>query len=272
MTSHLANFMNLTLSQINVYPVKSCRGLSLSESKIGLTGFLHDREWLVVNQSGQFVTQRQIPKMALIKPIILPSGVKLEAPGLKPIEVPIIEGVSGRVEIWESVCQAVDQGPAISHWLSQFLGQESHLVRMAPDFKRKVKEKYQVTGEEVVDFADGFPFLLISQSSLDDLNSKLKNPVPMNRFRPNLVVEGGNPFQEDGWKKVKVGGVLFRVAKPCARCEITTVDQDTGEKGIEPLETLGLYRTAAKGVMFGQNLIAESLGTVKVGDPVEVVE
>jgi uncharacterized protein YcbX len=143
---------------------------------------------------------------------------------------------------------------------------------MAPDFKRKVKEKYQVTGEEVVDFADGFPFLLISQSSLDDLNSKLKNPVPMNRFRPNLVVEGGNPFQEDGWKKVKVGGVLFRVAKPCARCEITTVDQDTGEKGIEPLETLGLYRTAAKGVMFGQNLIAESLGTVKVGDPVEVVE
>lgn len=264
--------MNLTLSQINVYPVKSCKGLSLSESEIEQAGFLHDREWMVVNQFGQFVTQRQIPKMALIRPTILLNGVKLEAPGQDPIEVPILEGASGKVEIWESVCQAVDQGEPVSQWLSQFLGQKSHLVRMASDFKRKVKEKYQVTGEEVVEFADGFPFLLISQASLDDLNAKLKNPVPMNRFRPNLVVAGGSAFQEDGWKKIKIGKVLFRVAKSCARCEITTVDQETGEKGMEPLETLGLYRTAAKGVMFGQNLIAGSRGIVRVGDPVEVVE
>ena len=143
---------------------------------------------------------------------------------------------------------------------------------MSPDFKRAVQEKYKVKGDEIVGFADGFPFLLISEESLNELNSRLSEKLPMNRFRPNIVVSGGNSFQEDSWKKIKIGEVVFRVAKPCARCEITTVNQLTAEKGNEPLETLGVYRTKPKGIMFGQNLIQENNGTIHVGDVVEVLE
>ena len=174
--------------------------------------------------------------------------------------------------MWGNACVGVDQGEAISKWLTEYIGKECHLIIMSPDFKRSVQEKYKTKGDEIVGFADGFPFLLISEESLNELNSKLEEKIPMNRFRPNIVISGGTSFQEDTWKKIKIGDVVFRFAKPCARCEITTIDQATGEKGIEPLETLGSYRTKPKGIMFGQNLIQENTGTIHVDDVVTVIE
>jgi len=264
---------NLKISQINVYPVKSCAPLSPSVLDVLETGFEHDREWMVVDENNNFVTQRQYPKLALIKAVPKAGDIHLEAPNMPSIDVPILEqGRKINTEVWGNPCIAIDQGELVSKWLSDFVGKKFYLVRMAPDFKRGVKSKYQSERKEVVGFADAFPFLLISEESLNDLNSRLIEKVPMNRFRPNIVVSGGRAFQEDTWKKIKIGDIIFRVVKPCDRCEVTTVDQSTGEKGIEPLETLGKYRTRPKGIMFGQNLLHEGLGTIRVGDVVEILE
>lgn len=269
----MSESQKLAVSELHVYPVKSCAGWTLDRAEAVATGFAHDREWMVADSEGGFITQRQYPKMALIRPSLSPEGLTLEAPGLPKIVVPIIEdGARVPVIVWESPCTAVDQGKAVSEWLSGYLGKECRLVRMAPEFQRGVKEKYRKSGKEVVGFADSMPFLLTSQASLDDLNSKLADKLPMDRFRPNIVVSGGAAFQEDAWKKIRIGSVVFRVSKACVRCEITTVDQRTGEKGGEPLETLGKYRTGPKGVMFGQNLIHENIGALQVDDIVEVIE
>jgi uncharacterized protein YcbX len=264
---------NLKVSQINFYPVKSCAGLSPLSCKVVDTGFEHDREWMIVDEIGNFITQRQYSKLALVKTTLIENGVRLEAPDMTVIDVPIIlEGVRIETEVWGNKCVGIDQGQAISNWLSKFIGKNCKLIRMAPDFKRSIKEKYKIKGDEITGFADAFSFLLISEESLNDLNSKLNEKLPMNRFRPNIVISGGIPYQEDSWKKIKIGEMIFHIVKPCARCEITTVNQSTGEKGNEPLETLGTYRTKPKGVMFGQNLVHEGTGTIKVGDIVEVLE
>ncbi|HXH26353.1 MAG TPA: MOSC N-terminal beta barrel domain-containing protein [Candidatus Acidoferrum sp.] len=265
--------MKLTVSEINVYPVKSLAGWRLGSAKVTGTGFARDREWMVVDQQGGFITQRQYPKMALIKPELSDNTLTLSAEEAGSVMAPIVEaGTEIAVRVWESDCMAIDQGDQAATWLSNYLGKPCRLVRMAPDFTRHIKEKYQLHGDESVGFADALPFLLVSEASLDDLNSKLAEPVPMNRFRPNIVVAGGNAFQEDTWKRIKIGEVIFRVVKPCARCETTTINQATGEKGIEPLETLGTYRTGPKGVMFGQNMVQENTGVVRVGDVIEVLE
>jgi uncharacterized protein YcbX len=263
----------LKVSQINIYPVKSCAGLSLQSALVVDTGFEYDRQWMVVDSEGKFVTQRQYAKMSLIKTTLIDNGVHFEAPGMQAIDVQIVfEGKKIETDVWGNACVGIDQGEVISKWLTEYIGKECHLIIMSPDFKRGVSEKYKVSGNEAVGFADGFPFLLISEESLNELNSKLKDKLQMNRFRPNIVISGGTSFQEDTWKKIKIGDVVFRFAKPCARCEITTIDQATGEKGIEPLETLGSYRTKPKGIMFGQNLIQENTGTIHVGDVVTVIE
>lgn len=265
--------MTLSVAQVCVYAVKSCGGWSLASASITGTGFEHDREWVVIENDGYFITQRQYPKMAIIKPELSNNVLTLSVTGIGSVSAPIINsGKRITVTIWENTCDAIDQGDEASAWLSAFLGKSVRLARMAPDFQRKLKEKYQKTGAESVGFADSMPFLLTSVASLDDLNAKLSEKLPMNRFRPNIVVSGGAAFQEDRWKRIKIGDVVFRFAKPCARCEITTVNQDTGEKGAEPLETLGRYRTGPKGIMFGQNLIHEGTGIIKVGDTVEVLE
>jgi uncharacterized protein YcbX len=137
---------------------------------------------------------------------------------------------------------------------------------------RKISQSQQITGEELVGFADGYPFLLTSQASLDDLNSRLPKPLPITRFRPNLVIAGGEAFQEDSWRKIKIGEVVFRVVKPCSRCEIINIDQQTGERDVQPLDTLGSYRRHAKGIWFGQNLVQETLGNIHIGDKVEILE
>ena len=266
--------MTLTrkISELHVYPVKSCKGWSLETATVGASGLEHDREWMVIEEVGYFISQRQYPKMATITPKLSGDTLILSVPEMGEVIVPMVSRMRKKVIVWESECEAFDQGEEVAVWLSSFLGKNVRLVRMAPDFERKLKEKYRITGNETVAFADSMPLLLTTEASLEDLNSKLETPLRMDRFRPNIVVSGASTFEEDTWKKIQIEGTVFRVSKPCYRCEITTVNQDTGEKGVEPLEALGRYRTGPKGIIFGQLLIHEGQGRIRVGDEVTVLE
>jgi len=265
--------MFLKISEIVVYPVKSLAGNHHSEAEIVATGFRDDRGWMIVDEQGVFITQRQHPSMSLIRTEVLERALQLTLPGLQPVEIPTLdEGPGPRVEVWEQPCEAVDQGARAAELLSEYLGRPCRLVRMSSAFRRQIKAKYHNGDDASLGFSDSMPFLLTSQASLDDLNGRLTEPIEMDRFRPNLVVSGGAAFQEDGWKRIRIGETRFCVAKSCVRCEITTVDQSTGIKGIEPLETLGTYRAGPKGVLFGRHLVHEGRGTIRLGDPVEVLE
>ncbi len=262
------------LTEIMVYPVKSAGGIAVQEREVEARGLAGDRRWMVVGPDGGFLTQRDWPRMALIATALESNTLRLDAPGCTPLRVPRLpEGERATVRVWRSVCAAVSAGAEADAWLSAFLEMPCRLVYMPDETRRTVSPEF-AAGEGIVSFADGFPLLLIGESSLDDLNAKLTAPVPMNRFRPNLVVTGFAPYAEDDWKQVRVGEVLFHVVKPCDRCAMTTVEQATGEKhGPEPLQTLAGYRRADSGkVLFGQNLIPAAPGVVRVGDRVEVVE
>ncbi len=262
----------LTVSALYRYPVKSCRGHSYTSFELGVRGPAFDREWMVVNAEGLFLSQRKLPAMALIEVQFTESGLRLSAPGRAPLElVESREGSQRRVRVWRDECPAIDQGEAANRWLSEYLGCEASLVRMARGAHRAIDPRYDA-GNRCVAFSDGFPILLISQASLDDLNSRLEIALPMDRFRPNLVVHGAKPYAEDDWKLLRVGGLEIEVVKPCTRCAITTTDQQSGGRAAEPLRTLANYRKTPAGVIFGQNCIHRRPGTLRVGDPVEVLE
>lgn len=261
------------LTEITVYPVKSAGGIAVQEREVEARGLVGDRRWMVVGPDGGFLTQRDWPRMALISTALEPNTLRLDAPGCESLRVPRLPGGEPlTVQVWRSVCAAVSAGAEADEWLSAFLEMPCRLVYMPDETRRTVSPEF-AAGEGIVSFADGFPLLLIGESSLDDLNSRLAQPVPMNRFRPNLVVSGPAPYAEDDWAQVRVGEVLFHVVKPCDRCAMTTVEQATGEKhGPEPLQTLAGYRRVGSGkVLFGQNLIPAAPGVVRVGDSVEVV-
>lgn len=263
----------LRVSALTVYPVKSMAGWPMTAATVVDTGFHHDREWMVIDAQGNFVSQRQFPKLALVRPTLLDNALSLDAPGQPTIQIPILnDGERISTEVWSSPCQTIHQGSEAADWVSAYLGAPCRLVRMDPANKRALSPKYQVSGTEVVGFADRLPFLLATEASLADLNGRLTDPVTMSRFRPNVVVTGCKAFAEDTWKRIKIGPVVFRVQKACDRCEIVTVNQDTGQKGIEPLETLGRYRTQPKGIMFGQIMIQENQGDIRVGDAVEILK
>ena len=259
------------LSGVYVYPIKSCGGISLESADLGATGLLLDRRWMVVDEDGASLTQRRHPRMALISPSLAPGGLLVRAPGMPDLEVPF-EGETGErmdVEVWGDVQRGAPVGAEADRWFARFLGFSCRLVRKPDDDVRPVDSAYARDGDQT-SFADGFPLLVISEASLEDLNGRLESPVPMDRFRPNIVVGGCEPYAEDGWDEIRTPDAVFRVAEPCPRCAITTVDQESGERGKEPLKTLATYRKARGEVWFGRNLIHASLGTVRVGDPVEV--
>ncbi len=263
----------MKLAEITVYPVKSAGGIAVQEREVEPRGLAGDRRWMVVGADGGFLTQRDWPRLALIVPTLEPDALRLDAPGCAPLRVPLLpEGDKQTVRVWRSVCAAVSAGAEADAWLSAFLQMPCRLVYMPDETRRTVSPEF-AAGEGIVSFADGFPLLLIGESSLTDLNARLADLVPMNRFRPNLVVTGAAPYAEDDWAQVRIGEVLFHVVKPCDRCAMTTVEQTTGEKhGPEPLQTLAGYRRADSGkVLFGQNLIPAAPGVVRVGDSVEVV-
>jgi uncharacterized protein YcbX len=263
----------MKISGIYTYPIKSCGGNELDAVTVGPRGILNDRLLMLVTPEGDFLTQRDAPRMALIHPRWQMDTLEISAPGMPSHTIePTDRGPRQQVTIWRDTCEAVDQGDAAAGWFSTYLKTPCRLVRLADDFTRQVDQRYTTRSGDQTGFADGFPFLIISQASLDDLNGRLTTPLPMNRFRPNLVVAGSVPFAEDTWKVIRVGDILFDVVKPCARCAITTTDQTTAECGKEPLHTLATYRTVNGKVMFGQNAIHHSGGQLHLGDSVEILD
>ncbi len=267
------------LSEINIYPIKSLKGISLTEASIETRGLKYDRRWMLVDQNNNFMTQREFPRMATLAVEAAESGLKVTREINDRISI-LPEPQNGEmawVRVWRNVCRARVYEDEVNGWFSEALETKCRLVLMPDETERKVNHHYKIHDNDVVSFADGYPFMLLGEGSLADINSRLETPVPMNRFRPNFVVSGTEAFAEDHWKKFRIGSNIFYGVKLCGRCVITTVDQDKGVKGKEPLRTLASYRTAKLGskmkVRFGQNLIAEKPGgVVRVGDEVEVIE
>lgn len=263
--------MSIVLSGITIYPIKACGGIDLTSAELEARGLRHDRRWMVVDEQGQFVTQRRFPRMTLIAVRLLSDHLRVEAPGMSPLLVPLEVQADKdlTVRVWSDTVKAVSCGKEAAEWFSVFLGIPCTLAAMTDNSVRRVDSRYARNGE-VVSFADAFPLLLISQPSLDDLNARLALPVPMRRFRPNLVIEGCGPFAEDRWKEIRIGNIPLHVMKPCARCVVTTVDTQTGEMQHEPLRTLATFRSVGNQVMFGQNVLHAANGTLRVGDNVVI--
>ena len=262
---------DLKLSEIWIYPIKSLGGISLQQSKVLEKGLVHDRRWMLVDEFGQFLTQRVYSQMALFKLSFENQGLKitfgnntnhLSFTNPSPIDLM-------KVTIWDDSVLACEVSTAHSEWFSTLLRMKCKLVFFPEGNSRPVDPTYKVNDEQV-SLADAYPFLIIGQSSLDNLNEKLQEPLPMNRFRPNLVFSGGAPHEEDTWRDFTVGSNRFVGVKPCARCVLTTVNQDPAEKGVEPLKTLATYRKQENKILFGQNLIALDHNTISVGDTITV--
>ena len=265
----------ITLSALYLYPIKSCAGIALDVGDLDARGIVRDRSFLLVDPKGRFITQREKPRMALIQPAILADGtLVVSAPGMPTVALPgAINGHRYTVAVWKYRGEAIDQGDALADWFSSFLGITCRLVLFPDDVVRKVSVKYARREQDQLGFADGYPLLLISEASLADLNTRLEHPLPMSRFRPNLVVRGTEPYAEDRWRTIRIGDLTFDIVKPCARCVITTTDQVTTQKGKEPLKTLSTYRLATtNGVMFGQNVIHAQPGRIHRGDVVEIIK
>jgi uncharacterized protein YcbX len=255
-----------------VYPVKSLAGIELQHTRVDDFGVEHDRRFLAVDQDDAFMTQREHPHMSLIRVRIEPPHLVLCAPDGSSCDVPLrpADGERTRVSIWDDIVEAV-RVPDTEEWLSKAIGVRCSLVYMPDDVVRPVQPEYSVR-EERVGFADAFPFLILSQASIDSLNTRLEQPVDVRRFRPNLLIDGVAPHAEDTWSRVRIGSLELHVVKSCARCAVTTVNPDTGVRGKEPLRTLSEYRTRDGKVHFAQNAIHARPGELRVGDALEVVK
>ncbi|WDF35865.1 MOSC domain-containing protein [Streptomyces sp. T12] len=270
------------LQSVHVHPVKAFRGTAPREAVVEPWGLAGDRRWVLIDDGGKVVTQRQQPRLALAAAELLPGGgVRLSAPGTDPLTVPVPRTVGTvPVEIFRDKVEAVLAEDDTAHaWCSAYLGADVRLAFMDdPGTRRPVDPEYALPGE-TVSFADGYPLLLTTTASLDALNSLIaqgdhaqEGPLPMNRFRPNVVVSGTAAWAEDDWSRIAIGEVTFRVPKKCGRCVVTTTDQATAERGREPLHTLGRHRRLDGKLVFGQNLVPLSRGTIRVGDPVTILD
>ena len=259
----------LRLSGLNIYPIKSARGISVIESEVDGFGLRYDRRWMLINPSGEFLSQRTHPRLALVTPEIEGDTLSVTAPGMPVLRLPLQpkDSVRCRVVVWRDMCSASWLGEEAASWFSEVLACACSVVHMADSVVRPADPDF-APPETRVSFADAFPFLIISEESLTDLNSRLAEPIPMNRFRPNVVVAGGEPYCEDRWRGIRIGEVPMQVVKPCGRCVVTTTDQLTAERGKEPLSTLATYRKRGGEVVFGQNAVHERTGRLRVGDAV----
>ncbi|AJO79817.1 MOSC domain-containing protein [Pseudomonas sp. MRSN 12121] len=267
----------MRLSALYRYPLKSGRGESLQQVALDRLGLEGDRRWMLVDEpSGRFLTQRAVPQMSQLGALWnAEGGLTLSAPGFPSLEVPLpdAEAPLRGVTIWRDTLRVPDAGDAAHAWLSDFIGKPTRLVQIPLERARTTQAGYGKDDDQVA-FADGFPLLLIGESSLQDLSSRVGRPLEMLRFRPNLVIEGSPAFAEDGWKRIRIGDIEFRVVKPCSRCILTTIDPQTGERSAdrEPLATLQQYRAQEDGAMFGQNLVNDGNGRLEVGMSVTVLE
>jgi uncharacterized protein YcbX len=258
-----------TLSALHLYPIKGCRGIELAHADVHVTGLaangVHDREWMVVDGNGRFVTQREHPRLALVETSALDARVTLAAPGVGWCELPdSTAGTARDIVVWQSQVRGFDAGDDVARWISAFLGASLRVVQFDRSRQRACNPEYAGDSGAHTMFADGYPLLVIGKPSLDDLNDRLRAKgeaaLPMNRFRPNVVVAGLDPYAEDHIDTLESDGVTLRLVKPCIRCKVTTTDQASGKVGREPLPTLATYRRndALAGVMFGMNAIVVS--------------
>lgn len=262
------SFEPLVVTDLLVYPIKSLGGMSVSAAQVGDMGFEHDRRWMLIDENNRFVTQREFPEMALLKASIANDilyvtdrrdGASIQIPLSSP------SGSALQVNIWDDQCSALLVEGESTQWFSKRLGRPLRLVYM-PDASHRLVDKDYANQGEITGFSDGFPILIIGQSSLDDLNCRLEKPVPMDRFRPNIVFSGGDAFEEDSFRVFKIGDVRLQAVKPCARCVLTTTDQESAQRSAEPLKTLAGFRKANNKIYFGQNLLAENSGWIRVND------
>lgn len=286
--------MSARILSLHIYPIKSCAGIDLSESPIDRAGLAHDRRWMLISADGQFMTQRQWPAMALIRTALTADALRLSAPGMADLDVPLdgsgLEPGAQTVAVWSDTISAQRESAAAGQWFSDFLKTPCRLFKVDTAARRNAKPDWvsrwvdahpeladAFTGEHHFGFADGFPLLIANQASLDDLNARLQAkgvaPVPMDRFRPNIVVDGEwEPFEEDHTAMITAAGVRMAFVKPCTRCSIPDIDQRTAQQYDEPGRTLAGYRNLEIGVVFGQNAIldAPAGARLKVGDGVEI--
>jgi hypothetical protein len=268
----------IRLASIHVYPMKAARAVDLGESVVEPHGLAGDRRWMLADEDGRFISQREEPALARVSVIFVTNGVAVTflAPRVPRCEVAVPRDAElVKVSVWGTSFVAMGAGPAADRWFSAYLGRPVRLVYMDDPARRPVDPDYGRPGE-TVSFADGFPLLLTSAGSLGELGDWLAGegaePVPMTRFRPNVVVAGAPPWAEDRWRRIRIGAVPFRVVKPCGRCVVTTTDQDTGERGKQPLKILAKRRRFGQELVFGQNLIPDAGGVIRVGDPVDILE
>ena len=268
------------LASIHIYPIKGTRAVDLDESLVEPCGLAGDRRWLLVDADGRFISQREEPTLArVIVGYTTSRSISVSAAGHGPISVgaPALESGAEllKVTVWSSTVLAAAAGCEADEWFSAYLGRAARLVYLDDPTRRPVDQQYGAE-DDVVSFADGYPLLLTSMDSLDALASWLveagDDPVPMNRFRPNVVVAGAEPWSEDQWRRIKIGSVSFRVAKPCGRCVVTTIDQVTAQRGSQPLKMLGRRRRFGQQLVFGQNIIPDSPGVIRAGDPVQILD
>ncbi len=266
----------IQISALNIYPVKSMAGISLSCSAVDKMGLEYDRRWMVVSPQGKFITQRSHPQMALIQPHLNQGQLILSSFGLEDHIVPAVnsDSPSQSVLVWNDTVQAKHLSKETDRWLQHTIGEPCHLVYMEASEVRQCDLSYAQQGDRT-GFSDGFPLLLISEASLEDLNQKLvqnsSKPVTMQRFRPNLVVKGCDAFAEDQWQNIHINQISFRIVKPCSRCIVTTVNPKLGiVSSPEPLRTLATYRKKANKILFGQNVIHNQTGVLNVGDCVKI--
>lgn len=262
----------MEVASIHVYPVKSCRGIAPDRWRLGARGLDHDRQFMVVDPAGRFITGRELPRLTVVAAALEPDTLVLSAPDAAPLRVPLASRTAERVaaDVWKDTVLAEPAGAEADEWITRVLGTPARLVRFADDEQRQVDLDFARAGDQV-GFADAFSLLVVSEGSLEALNARLPAPVGMHRFRPNLVVRGCPPFAEDGWTRVRVGAIELEIVKPCARCVMTTIDETGAAGGVEPLRTLAAFRRHDGKVMFGQNAIHRGEGAVAIGDPVVVL-
>jgi uncharacterized protein YcbX len=261
------------ISELLIYPVKSLGGISLKSALMTSRGFEHDRRFMLIDPENRFVTQREFPELAFFKTSIVGNQLFItdkrdECSVAVPLNV--VEGEQIGVQIWDDHCQAMLLDSHIGDWFSARLSKQVRLVYMHDDSNRPVDPAYAGNGE-LTSFSDGYPVLITGEESLKDLNKKLENPVSMDRFRPNIVFSGGYPYVEDTFKVFQAGDVHWEAVKPCARCIMTTTDQETGQRTAEPLKTLSKYRSHHNKIYFGQNLLASKTGEIRIGDKLIVL-
>jgi uncharacterized protein YcbX len=251
--------MSVRIASLHCYPLKSGRGVDVERTLLTAAGLANDRSWMIVTPAGRFLTQRELPRLALVRPRLTDTEFVLDAPSCEPLVVSLYDPCTRvPVVVWGDICPAFDAGDAAAAWLQAFLERECRLVRFDPQHRRLSARAWTGELEAENQFSDGFPVLVISQASLADLNSRLERPLPMNRFRPNIVMEGLEAYDEDRIAELYDETVTLRLVKACTRCRITTTDQETADlDGAEPLQTLKSYRfdPQLRGVIFGQNAI-----------------